>query len=213
MRARLNGARVAFDVGANVGSWSVLMHKLNPTCQIFSFEPIAKVFELLKINASFNSGGKITPIHAAVSDSDGEMEFQVPGNVAIFGRLAPKKPVSFLDARFLGATVSKVPTIRLEKFCAARNITFIDFLKIDVEGFELQALQGFGNLMKQKRIGAMHVETIRENHERAGESFDEFVSFVGACGYSFYLLGDGGLISQKIPRDKILHHNHVCLPD
>ena len=213
MRAYLNGARVAFDIGANVGSWSVLMHKLNPECQIFAFEPIPKIFELLKINGSFNSGEQISAINAAVSDCDGEMDFQVPGNVAIFGRLAPKNASSLSDSRFAEASASKVQTIRLDNFCVSRNIEIIDFLKIDVEGFELSALRGLGDLIYNKRVRAIHIETIRENHERAGECFDSLLKFVHDCGYSFYLLSDTGAVKRKVRINEIEQHNHVCLPN
>ena len=213
MRARLKEGKVAFDVGANVGSWSVLMHKLNPECQIFAFEPIPKIFELLKINGSFNSGEQISAINAAVCDYDGEMDFQVPGNVAIFGRLAPKNASSFSDSRFAEASVSKVQTARLDNFCASRNIEFIDFLKIDVEGFELAALRGLGDMIYNKRVSAIHIETIRENHERAGECFDSLLKFLHDCGYSFYSLSESGEAMRKVPINKIKEHNHVCLPN
>jgi len=213
MRARLKEGRVAFDVGANVGSWSVLMHKLNPECRIFSFEPIPQIYELLKINASFNSVEQIFPINAAVSDCDGEMDFQVPGNVAIFGRLAPKNEASLLDVRFAGASVFKVQTVRLDNFCESRNIELVDFLKIDVEGFELASLRGLGDLIHNKRVKAIHIETIRENHNRAGECFDSLVKFLHDCDYSFYLLSESGEAKRKVPIDQIEQHNHVCLPN
>jgi FkbM family methyltransferase len=209
----LKNASVAFDIGANVGSWSVIMNKLNPACQIYSFEPIPKTFALLERNASLNAGKKILPVNAAVSDCDGEMDFEVPGNVAIFGRLAPRKNATLSDGRFAGASISKVRTIRLDHFCKDRNIDTIDFLKIDVEGFELSALRGLSELILNKRIKAFHIETIRENHQRAGESFDDLLHFIQDCGYAFYLLSENGEIDGKVPIEKIEHHNHVCLPN
>jgi FkbM family methyltransferase len=209
----LKNASVAFDIGANVGSWSVIMNKLNPACQIYSFEPIPKTFALLEVNASQNAGQKIFPVNAAVSDCDGEMDFEVPGNVAIFGRLAPSKNATLSDGRFAGASISKVRTIRLDHFCKARNIDTIDFLKIDVEGFELAALRGLGEVMLNKRVKAIHIETIRENHERAGESFEDLLNFIKNCGYDFYILSENGEIDRKVPIEKIQHHNHVCLPN
>ena len=71
MRNRLAYAHDVFDVGANVGVWTVLMSKLNPSARIHSFEPNSATFNLLEVNVKENSCGNVALINAAASDQEG----------------------------------------------------------------------------------------------------------------------------------------------
>src|SRR5258707_6529973 len=59
------------------------------------------------------------------------------------------------DSHVSGTTITdtiKVPTITLDDFTEQNKIPSIDFLKIDVEGFELEVLKGAAGLLSSKRI-------------------------------------------------------------
>ena len=87
MRKRLAYAHNVFDVGANVGVWTVLMSKFNPSARIHSFEPNSATFNLLEVNVKENSCGNVTLINAAASDQEGTALFEVPTSASIFGRI------------------------------------------------------------------------------------------------------------------------------
>ena len=117
MRKRLACAHDVFDVGANVGVWTVLMSKYNPSARIHSFEPNSATFKLLEVNVKENGCGNVSLINAAASDREGTTLFQVPPSASIFGRILPAEQPIDDDARFLNAPVSQVLRLRLADYC------------------------------------------------------------------------------------------------
>ena len=212
MRKRLAHAHNVFDVGANVGVWTVLMSKFNPSARVHSFEPNRATFNLLEVNVKENRCANVTLINAAASDREGTTLFQVPPNASIFGRIVPTEQSIDDDARFLNAPVSQVLGLRLADYCSRAGIAMIDFMKMDIEGHELAALRGLEPLLSERRVKAMYVETIETNHTRAGSSLSAFVSFVNDCGYELWTINEQGEPDNPLHLNAIKAHNHLCLP-
>ena len=212
MRKRVAFARNVFDVGANVGVWTVLMSKFNPSARIHSFEPNNETFKLLETNVKENSCANVALIKAAASDQEGTVLFEVPTSASIFGRIVPTDRAIDDDARFHNAPVSNVLRLRLADYCREAGVAEIDFMKIDVEGHELAALRGLQPLLNERRVKALYVETIEENHTRAGASFSAFVKFINDCGYDFWTINEEGEPDRLVYLNAIKDHNHLCLP-
>jgi FkbM family methyltransferase len=125
---------IVFDLGANYGIHSMLYSKLvGDKGKVFAFEPlegnIADIREHIRLNGIRN----IEIVQEAVSDKSGTAEFKVAnhrGQGSLIG-----------IGRQTGELV-KVPTNSLDNFCTAHNI-YPDFIKIDIEGAEGLALEGF----------------------------------------------------------------------
>ena len=212
MYKRLAYAHTVFDVGANVGVWTVLMSKFNPSARVHSFEPNRATFNLLEVNVKENRCANVTLINAAASDREGTTLFQVPPNASIFGRILPTRQPIDDDARFLNAQASEVLGLRLADYCRRAGIAMIDFMKMDIEGHELAALRGLEPLLSERRVKAMYVETIETNHTRAGSSLSAFVSFVNDCGYELWTINEQGEPDNPLHLNAIKAHNHLCLP-
>jgi FkbM family methyltransferase len=205
-------AKEAFDVGANVGVWTVLMSKANPLARVHSFEPNPATWSLLEKNVSWNKCLNVSVNRAAVSDTTQQRDFQVPVKASIFGRVAPAQKGIDEEGRFSNPNVFLVPAVRLCEYCAAHVVEEIDFLKIDVEGHELAALKGLNHLFTQRRVKAIYIETIKENHDRMGTRFSELLEFINDCGYDFYTLSNSGDPAAAVAIGQIEAGNHLCLP-
>ena len=212
IRKRLAYAHNVFDVGANVGAWTVLMSKLNPSARIHSFEPNSAAFALLEFNVKENGCGNVTLINAAASDREGTTLFQVPSSASIYGRIVPTEQTIDDDARFLNANTSQVLLLRLADYCRKAGVAEIDFMKMDIEGHELAALRGLEPLLSERRVRSLYVETIEANHTRAGSSFSDFVRFVNECGYELWSINEEGEPHSPVQPNAIKAHNHLCLP-
>jgi FkbM family methyltransferase len=212
MRKQLAHARNVFDVGANVGVWTVLMSRLNPSARIHSFEPNSSTFNLLEMNVKENSCPNVTLTKAAASDREGTTLLQVPPSASIFGRILPTEETIDDEARFLNANTSQVSCLRLADYCRKAGVAQIDFIKMDIEGHELAALRGLEPLLSERRVKSLYVETIEANHTRAGSSFSAFVRFINECGYELWAINEQGEPDRPVQLNDIKAHNHLCLP-
>ncbi|NET31565.1 MAG: FkbM family methyltransferase [Cyanothece sp. SIO1E1] len=208
----MDNAKHVFDIGANIGVWSVLMTKLNQDAVIHSFEPNLNIFSLLKRNIKENRCPKVVLNNVAVSNSEDELEFQVPKNASIFGRVSPNGDARDDEGRFDNSTTFTIPSMSLSHYCRKHAIDQIDFLKIDIEGHELAAFQGFEEMLRYQRIKAIYMETIEANFIRMGVSYRALLEFIDSCGYQFFAINPDGTCSEALPLDKIRAHNHLCLP-
>lgn len=212
MKQRVTESSVIFDIGANVGVWTVMMSKICNAAHIHSFEPAPITFDLLQKNVNLNECRNVMLNNMAASNSSGVAEFEVPPGVSIYGRVRPKKQSDEVDQRFLNPNIYEVKCKRLSDYCLEHNIEKIDFMKIDVEGFELDVLMGMEELFAEHKIGAIYIETMEDNHLRMGSSYREFLDFFGRFDYKIYTLGnDGSALSERQP-DQVVEHNHLCIP-
>jgi FkbM family methyltransferase len=205
-------AKVVFDLGANVGAWTVLMSKANPQARVHSFEPNPEAFAFLKKNVQKNDCANVVLNCAAVSDAAGHLRFQIPENASIFCRVEPEAGGRDDDGRYTTVHSVLVPSVRLGDYCEANSIHQIDFMKIDVEGYELAALRGLEPLLSEHRVKAIYIETCKANHDRMGTRFFELLEFIRDCGYNFHTLSRNGGPESLVPIAHLKAHNHLCLP-
>lgn len=64
-----------FDVGGNIGLLGVRMTQRFPKVQVYAFEPIPSIFEVLKANAQEFGPGRYHPLNCGLSDQKGTLEF------------------------------------------------------------------------------------------------------------------------------------------
>jgi FkbM family methyltransferase len=127
------GATV-FDVGAHVGYYTVLSAVLTgPRGRVFAFEPNPVNHSFLQRHVALNAFANVTIENAAVSDRNGTASFA-------FGT---GSGTGHLDE---GGAL-QVRTLRLDDYCARHDVR-PGFMKIDVEGAELDVLQGAGDTLR-----------------------------------------------------------------
>lgn len=131
-RATARDGAIALDVGANAGAYALLMGQwVRPGGRVFAFEPSGPAFAALSRHVALNGlEDTVTPVRAAASDADGRQSWIGAGHHGT-SRLA--------DAGEAGSET--VETVTIDTFCAREDI-IPSLIKIDVEGFELEALRG-----------------------------------------------------------------------
>jgi FkbM family methyltransferase len=118
--------RKAVDIGAHVGLWArSLTEKFQ---EVVCFEPCDDFSELLVLNAP-----KITTLHrCALGDKQGTVKLEIEASNTGATHVAR------------GAT-GNIPMRTLDSF----NLNDVDFVKIDVEGFELEVIKGGYETLKR----------------------------------------------------------------
>lgn len=129
VRASLTGASVVYDIGANVGFWSLIFARLCPAGAVYAFEPSLINYERLVTNTA--SAPNLRAIRAAVSDANGSARFSESGSTS----------------RIRSDGEIEVPKIRLDDL----DLPAPSLLKLDIEGDAGAALCGAMNLIRRKR--------------------------------------------------------------
>lgn len=129
-RAAVHPGAVALDVGANVGAYTLLLGQwARPGGRVFAFEPAPEAFDGLTRHVALNGlGDQVTPVRAAAAATTGTATLAVDG----------LSGANRLDGSAGG---ERVRTVTLDDFCRREGIT-PSFIKIDVEGAELDVLRG-----------------------------------------------------------------------
>jgi FkbM family methyltransferase len=179
------GATV-FDVGANRGEWSqqVLNH-CQGEARVFAFEPNPVSFSELSAWVEMSRPGSITPIEAAAAGAPGFRPFQVYDWQDEFSGFYRRTHPVF-DGR--PPRTIEVRALTLDDFCRERGVRNVNFLKLDVEGAELEVLTGCRRLLAQARIDFIQFEyggTFRDSGTRLADVF----RLLQDQGYRLFKLG------------------------
>jgi FkbM family methyltransferase len=129
-----------FDIGAHIGYYSLRLSKwVGESGRVFSFEPVPYTYSFLERNLRRNHATNVTVQQAAIGNREGTVRMAAESGA----RLGWSTIADSGNLEVRCATVdSEIQRLGLER---------LDFIKIDVEGFELQALAGAENTIRQMR--------------------------------------------------------------
>lgn len=145
LRSRVKPGAVCFDVGANVGVWVIqFAHYVGASGRVVAFEPNPGARALLEKHVSLNRlEAQVTVVPAAVSAVAGEATLFAAAADGM-SRLAEPNPALGADSRPI-----TVPVVTLDDYCD-RHRTEPDWIFLDIEGFECEALRGARQLMARR---------------------------------------------------------------
>jgi FkbM family methyltransferase len=161
---KIKKASIIFDIGANIGSTSLYFSKLNPEAKIHSFEPNGKTFNRLLDNIQLNNCSIISMYNLGFGEVKSEVKlYEVDEHNPGMNRILP-------DNINFPFTIIKIDTI--DDFCRLNTIDKIDFIKIDVEGYEYAVLAGGINIIKNSKpliFLELDDNNLRDNNRSAQE--------------------------------------------
>lgn len=137
--------KTLLDVGANVGQTSVYLKRWFPEAEVLAFEPVRQTYDSFLANTRRLSG--VRAFQVAVGAEDGTKTLLLRAN----SELNTLVDVPGIDHADLGRRET-VEVRALDSFCFEQGIEFIDLLKIDSQGFELEVLAGASRLIAEKRV-------------------------------------------------------------
>ncbi len=147
--AKLN-PKVMIDGGANIGKYSLLIQDTNPQATTYAFEPVKETCKILTINIEQYSN--IVAIQKGLHKEETSMEINL---------FDSNTHSSIFDINKVMTESNKTTTIDLVKgdsFLTDAKIEYVDFLKLDIEGAEYNAIVGFEESLKSGKIRAIQFE-------------------------------------------------------
>jgi len=147
---------VVFDVGANIGKYAINFAKLLRTSYVMHcFEPSAKTLITLRENTKTNPN---IVLHNMGLGNE-ELETVLYSNeVTNTQSSLLQRDMSHWGDNYNLRNEEKVVITTLDHFCSNHQIEYIDFLKLDVEGFEWNCLTGAQGMLRRKKIGILQFE-------------------------------------------------------
>lgn len=179
LRSVVAEADVILDCGANVGQLAQGFRDAYPRSEIFSFEPVGKVFDQLSKKCETI---KVTPVRVAVGDYDGSATINLtasPEANSLLGFEAGNPCAQW--TKEVGQ--EEVSICTLDRWCEDNGIDpqRVDIVKLDVQGAELKALHGAKKLLEKTK--AVYLEVSFVPLYQGAPLFDEIDKLLTATGY------------------------------
>jgi FkbM family methyltransferase len=203
--------KTIFDVGANVGEFTLNSLNYFPNSKYFCFEPSEKTFNKIKNNIDLEN---VLINKIALSNLDENLPFTKNHNLC--NSLVVNKTSDVynnqndkLDIRMRALSKEDIETEiveskTLDSFCKENNINEIDLLKIDTEGFDFEVLQGAESMLIKNKIGIIYSElTFEKNVNKFSKAFD-VIDFLWKFDYEVFRFYEQATVDGKLRRTNVV---------
>jgi FkbM family methyltransferase len=138
--------QVVVEAGANNGTETVLLSRLvGPQGSVLAFEPVAHVYQALQLNLSINHCVNVKAEQLALGSTDEPLYFNILSEDFCNQGMASKYDDTSADAKVL------VQQTSIDSWLAKQNIHTIDFIKMDIQGAEIELLKGAERSIRKSR--------------------------------------------------------------
>ncbi len=193
------------EAGANHGSETVIIGKLiGEKGMLYAFEPLPTLIERLSINIKINKQEDYVRV---VPFALGELEQTIQFHIAD-ERLSNQGMGSKYEFSLATKSIS-VEQLTLDKWVERTNISVIDFIKIDIQGAELDLLRGGADTIKRwKPILYLEADEVQTNNGHT--TLEDIFSCLSGYGYEVRLTTQKS--SRKLDIHNLASGNWLALP-
>lgn len=177
-----NPRPIIFDVGANRGQSYRRFRRLFPESRIWSFEPNPEMFAILE--RAMAADPLAHAVAMAVGGYDGTATLHRNSRSGT-DSLAPMRSDSVwareLRVERRDSVITRLTT--LDRYCNQEKIDWIDFAKLDIQGFEPEALRGAQGLLTNQLIGLLQLEVTLSGFYERITNFSDIERWLVPHGY------------------------------
>jgi FkbM family methyltransferase len=180
------------DAGANEGYFTVVGAKLaGPNGRVIAIEPQHRLLPVIAENLKLNGLGHVKVLNVAISDQAGVAQIH----------LAPdtNSGSSGIDPHLMLAhPTQEVSTQTLSQLLDSEGLDRVDVVKMDIEGFEYEALLGARKVFEQRRVRVLAVDLHPAILDRRGKDINDIGRLLDDAGYK--LTKEFGNTVWSVPR-------------
>lgn len=167
------------DVGANIGLYSVHLARLvGPSGRVISFEPDPELVECLRVNCAANAVSNVTVNPCALGSAPGRL---------VLSRLTLNSGDNHLGTAG-DPTFRRPVEVEVVPLDVREPGLRPDFVKIDVQGWELNVLKGMEGILRAAPRVGIFLEICPKWLRRAGDSPEELYDFLAGLGMRVFAL-------------------------
>lgn len=178
-----SGSPMIFDVGANQGVFTDEMLARYGAPELYLFEPIPTLCEVMR--EKYRGKGNVRVLQYAAGNKNGTEQFNITDNVVSSSVLSPEESTLMYHEKAL--IVKDRISVEVRKLADfAKDVGAIDIVKLDIQGYELEALRGFDHYLADVRSIICEVEFF--SVYRAQPLFAEVEMFLRNNGFYLFNL-------------------------
>lgn len=179
LKACLKPGDVFVDLGANEGYFTVIAGGLvGHAGRVIAIEPQPRLQTVIRQNISLNGiADRVTICQVAVGDEAGTADFFLTSDLNTGAS-------GFVRRTRYPLRSVKVPMLTLAGLLARNDIPFVDFLKVDVEGSEYEAVLGSREVFREHRVKMIALELHASILQQRHLDPESICRFLEGCGYS-----------------------------
>lgn len=184
---------VVFDIGANVGLWSLSASRRVGNGHVHAFEPVPQLNASLVRHLELNRVANVTSVRKALADRRGTTQFFVAthgnsGGSGLAARPGVEQPV-------------EVDLMTLDEDRDENGVRHIDVMKVDVEGAETLVFAGGQRMLSAPDAPVVMFESQFGNTKLFGKTQSDIRRQLEGLGYRIYRFADGSL-SQVVADER-----------
>jgi len=189
----VNRNDIILDIGANIGTHSVIFSRKSKLGKVYAFEPQSLTFSILQNNILYNGLSNVIALHYAITTLDNHAvsmdNFSFVGKRINNGalRLSPFKNNPIIGEVSLSRTIDSF------------NFKSVNFIKMDIQGSEVMALDGAKKTIKKSRP-IMFIEIEQIHLEALGYTTIELLEKIRLFQYAIYRINANSFV------------DHLCVP-
>jgi len=191
----LQPGMTVLDIGANQGLYSLIASRgVGPTGRVFSFEPSPRERRALRLNLAINFSRNVKVEALALGSQESTADlFVVQGSQTGCNSLRPPDVYS-------STLPVRVQVTSLDQWLSQHRISRVDFIKLDVEGAELDVLRGAQSLLSQSPGPVVLCELEDVRTAPWGHTAEDVAAFIRKLGYELFRCDSSGEL-VRLPRD------------
>ena len=203
----LQPGMTVLDIGANCGLYTLLAVRcVGARGRVFAFEPSPRERKRLREHLWLNhcTNARIVPYALGSQTAQADL-YVVMGVQTGCNSLRPPHVDEPVSPR-------RVEIRTLDDFLLAEKVPAVDFIKMDVEGGELEVLKGATKLLQGPRLPVLLLEVSDLRTAAWNYSAKEILFFLQERGYAFFSLSAGGRLVPASYSENYVDANLVALP-
>ncbi len=177
---------LVIDVGANIGWYALNLSKFLTNGQVMAFEPFSKNHLELKSNIEANQLKNIKVFQVGLGSKNEKQQIRYNSSDDNLGMASIKLETYDYS--------EEIEVKRLDDFVAQLDLKKLKFIKLDIEGFEYEALQGMEETLKTYKPYLLIEQDENVLQSKTTETVQKMDDFLEAIGYQKYRLDKKGAL-------------------
>jgi FkbM family methyltransferase len=191
--------KVIYDVGANIGTWTLLAKSFFTAAAVHTFEPLRQHIIKFKANTDKLSGITLYPF--CLGNENNEMVINV-SSFSDSSSILEATPLEFEQYGIKKTAEETVDVKRVEDLIEQGILPIPDIIKLDVQGFELEVLKGAGKYLN--KVSYLIVEVSFKKYYYGQPLFLDIANYLSGFGFNIYAFGHSTPTGQELGQIDVL---------